>query len=91
MTATLHPLVPGDHPERDEELERARAEVAELQEALRSSRTIGTAIGIIMERYQLDAEAAVGFLKRVSSEQNRKLRDLAAGLVETRHLPTNDA
>jgi AmiR/NasT family two-component response regulator len=91
MTSSVQPLVPDGHSERDEHLLRARTEIAELQEALRSNRTIGAAVGIIMERYVLDADAALGFLKRVSSQHNRKLRDLAAELVETRNLPMDGA
>jgi AmiR/NasT family two-component response regulator len=49
------------------------------------------AVGIIMERYNLDAEASLGFLKRVSSQQNRKLRDLATELLATRRLPMDGA
>lgn len=87
MTSYLQPLAPDGHEERDEHLLRARAEIEELKEALVSNRAIGAAVGIIMERYDLDAEAALRFLKRVSSQHNRKLRDLAAELVETRVLP----
>ena len=37
-------------------------EVDQLHQALQSSRTIGTAIGIVMERYHLDRDRAFGFL-----------------------------
>lgn len=90
MTSSLPPLAPGSHHqhhEHDECLLRARAQVAELEEALESNRAIGAAVGIVMERFDLDAEAALAYLKRLSSHHNRKLRDLAAELVETRRLP----
>lgn len=99
MTTSLPPLtgVSGDvaapdvttDPARDAvaELELARAEIAELREALRTNREIGAAIGIVMERFDLDADAALGYLKRLSSQHNRKLRDVAATLVETGQLP----
>jgi GAF domain-containing protein len=55
----------------------------QLHAALRSSRTIGQAIGIIMERYQLDADRAFGFLTRASSTSNTKLRVVAQEVVES--------
>ena len=91
MTSYLQPITPEGHEERDEHLLRARAEIDELREALVSNRVIGAAVGIIMERYDLDLDAALRFLKRVSSQHNRKLRELATELVETRRLPASDA
>ena len=91
MTSYLQPIAPDGHEERDEHLLRARAEIEELREALVSNRVIGAAVGIIMERYNLDQDAALRFLKRVSSQHNRKLRELATELVETRRLPASDA
>ena len=91
MTSYLQPIAPEGHEERDEHLLRARAEIDELREALVSNRVIGAAVGIIMERYDLDLDAALRFLKRVSSQHNRKLRELATELVETRRLPASDA
>ena len=58
-------------------------EVDQLRQALQSSRTIGTAIGIVMERYHLDRERAFEFLTRASSHANLKLRDVAARIVES--------
>jgi hypothetical protein len=52
-----------------------------MTEALESRTTIGTAIGILMERYQLDANRAFTFLVRTSQTGNIKLRDVAAGVV----------
>ena len=46
---------------------------------------IGQAIGILMERYEMDEERAFAFLVRASSQSNIKLRDLAAELVEARN------
>ena len=55
--------------------------VAQMEEALRSSRTVGAAIGLIMgTRHVSDAEA-FEILKAASQNSNRKLRDLAAELV----------
>ena len=52
-----------------------------MSQALASRTTIGTAIGILMERYQLDQNRAFTFLARTSQTGNVKLRDVAAGVV----------
>ena len=43
-----------------------------------------------MERFTLSAEVAFDVLRRVSSQQNMKLRDLAADIVRSRRLPGLD-
>ena len=43
--------------------------------------------GILMERYEIDADAAIAVLKRASSDLNIKVREVAAILVTTRQLP----
>ncbi|MCW2783714.1 MAG: hypothetical protein JWP74_231 [Marmoricola sp.] len=48
---------------------------------------IGQATGIVMERYDLDAERAFDYLVRVSQTSNTKMRDVAAQLVAERQLP----
>jgi GAF domain-containing protein len=53
----------------------------QLGEALRTRKTIGQAIGIVMERYQIDEDRAFHFLLRTSSTSNTKLRDVAQELV----------
>jgi GAF domain-containing protein len=52
-----------------------------LNSALSSSRAIGMAIGIVMERYQLDPDRAFIYLARVASTSETKLREVAAQLV----------
>ena len=48
-----------------------------------SSRTlIGQAVGVVMSEFTLDAEQAFAYLKRVSSESNTKLRDVAGDIVQ---------
>lgn len=59
----------------------------QLQSALETRTVIGQATGIVMERYGLDADTAFKVMRRLSSEHNRKLRDLAAEVVAERHLP----
>lgn len=55
---------------------------AELEQALISSRTIGAAVGILMASRQVSQDAAFTMLREASQRSNRKLRDLAAELVE---------
>lgn len=52
-----------------------------LEQGLRNRTTIGAALGIVMERYGLTEQVALDHLKRRSSAENRKLRDLAADIV----------
>jgi hypothetical protein len=52
-----------------------------LNQALTSRGQIGQAVGILMERYRLDPDAAFGFLVRVSQTGNVKLREVAAGII----------
>jgi len=54
---------------------------AQLEEALKTSRTIGAAIGIIMGTQQVSEETAFDVLQTASSNSNRKLREIAAELV----------
>lgn len=57
-------------------------EVEDLHRALEARRTIGQAIGIVMERYELTDERAFAFLARLSSHRNVKLRQVAQEIVE---------
>lgn len=57
------------------------AEVAQLREALDSRTVIGQATGIYMERFRVPNDAAFAMLVRMSQAENRKLRDIAAGIV----------
>jgi GAF domain-containing protein len=62
-------------------LHQAR-ELANLHEALATRKLIGQAIGIVMERYQMNEDRAFAFLVRASSHSNVKLRDIAHELVD---------
>lgn len=55
--------------------------VEQLTEALATRRTIGQAMGIVMERYTIDDEQAFRFLTRLSQTTNTKLRLVAEDLV----------
>ena len=52
-----------------------------LTQGLASRTVIGAAVGIVMERYQLEESQAFQFLVRVSQTSNLKLRDVAESLV----------
>jgi len=60
-------------------LETERAE--QLQQGLASNREIGAAIGILMASRNLTQEQAFAVLSQASQRLNRKLRDIAAGIV----------
>jgi len=55
--------------------------IAQLSTALESRTIIGKAIGIVMERYQMDEDRAFAYLTRASSHGNIKLRELAQEIV----------
>ena len=63
-------------------LGRARRE-SQLSEAIDARKTIGQAIGLVMERYEIDEERAFQFLVRVSTTSNIKLRDIAREVIDT--------
>jgi GAF domain-containing protein len=61
-----------------------------LARALETRTVIGQATGMIMERYGLDEQTAFNVLRRLSSQDNRKLNDLAQQVVADRTLPHVD-
>jgi GAF domain-containing protein len=56
-----------------------------LHEGLLTRKVIGQALGILMERYEMDEDRAFAFLVRASSHKNIKLRVLAQVLVDERN------
>jgi hypothetical protein len=54
-----------------------------LEQALDSNREIGVAIGVLMSSHLLTQQQAFDMLRMASQRSHRKLRDLAAGVVET--------
>jgi signal transduction histidine kinase/DNA-binding response OmpR family regulator len=68
-------------------VDAAQTTVGQLRQALQSNRTTGTAVGIVMARYELDSERAFKVLVRTSQQSNRKLHDIAAEVVRTGALP----
>ncbi|WP_323097429.1 ANTAR domain-containing protein [Intrasporangium sp. YIM S08009] len=61
----------------------SREQVAQLEEALRTSRQIGAAIGIVMANRRVDEQGAFDVLRKASSLTNRKLRLVAEDVVLT--------
>lgn len=57
-------------------------QVEQLSEALHTRTDIGTAVGIVMERYGIDRNRAFAFIVRNSNNQNLKLRVLAQQVIE---------
>jgi transcriptional regulator with GAF, ATPase, and Fis domain len=64
------------------------AERAHLTRAVHTRTVIGQAQGVLMQRYDIDAEQALAVLRRYSSHSNRKLRDIAADTVRDHGLST---
>jgi GAF domain-containing protein len=62
-------------------LGRARHE-HQLNESVASRQAIGTAVGIVMERYRITEDRAFQFLVRASSTGNVKLRSIAQQVVD---------
>jgi hypothetical protein len=63
-------------------------QVGSLGEALQSRQDIGTAVGITMQRYEIDRDQAFGFLVRISNDRNIKLRDIAHQIIDGTFDPT---
>jgi GAF domain-containing protein len=53
-----------------------------LNAALASRKQIGLALGILMERLDIDEDRAFAYLTRISATTETKLRDVAASIVE---------
>jgi AmiR/NasT family two-component response regulator len=56
-------------------------QVEQLSTALHTRTDIGTAVGIIMERYGIDRQRAFAFLVRTSNNRNVKLRAVALEVI----------
>ncbi|WP_371400561.1 GAF and ANTAR domain-containing protein [Kribbella sp. NBC_00662] len=58
-----------------------------LAQAVDARKLVGQAMGILMERYNLDGDQAFAVLRRYSQDTNTKLHTVALQLIETRKLP----
>ena len=59
----------------------SRESAQQMHEALRSSRRIGAAIGVVMASLNVTEEAAFMTLAEACKRSNRKLRDIAEEVV----------
>lgn len=64
----------------------ARHEVS-MAQAVDARKLVGQAMGILMERFDMNADQAFAVLRRYSQDTNTKLRNVAQQLIETRELP----
>jgi GAF domain-containing protein len=58
-----------------------------MAHAVDARKLVGQAMGILMERFDVDGDRAFAILKRYSQDTNTKLRDVAQQLIDTRRLP----
>jgi AmiR/NasT family two-component response regulator len=65
------------------QLAAATSHVGHLEQALVSSRRIGMAMGILMERHRITEERAFDRLRELSQRRNMKLRELAEQVIYT--------
>jgi GAF domain-containing protein len=66
---------------------RDRDSARNLERALDSNRAISIAIGILMAVHRVDEDAAFDLMKSTSQRLNRKLRSVAADVVQSGQLP----
>ena len=57
-------------------------QVEQLSQALHTRTDVGTAVGILMERYRIDRHQAFAFLARNSQNRNIKVRVLAQHVID---------
>jgi GAF domain-containing protein len=62
-----------------------------MTSAVDARKLVGQAMGILMERFDLDSDRAFAVLQRYSQDTNTKLRDVAQQLIDTRKLPHQPA
>ena len=67
----------------------AALKIEGLERSLDSRSIIGQALGIAMERYDLDTSHAMALLVRLSSNESKKLRDVALSIIATRTIGTD--
>lgn len=75
---------------RAREIRALRESEERLTRALGTSRDTATAVGLVMERYRLDRQAAFEALRQHARSQRRKLEDVAAEMLraaEASNLP----
>jgi len=70
---------------------RHSARADQLQEGLATNREIGAAVGILMATHRISSDEAFAMLSTASQRLNRKLRDIATGIVRSGDRPAGDA
>jgi hypothetical protein len=65
----------------------AHAKAVHLEHALKTSRDIGIAMGIVMDRHKVTRDAAFDLLRIASQHTHRKLAELAGQVADTGELP----
>lgn len=73
------------------EVTTLRRQVDNLNAALQTRSDIARALGILEERYDLDADAAFTLLARISNDRDTKLAVVATEFLTTRELPETQA
>jgi GAF domain-containing protein len=58
-----------------------------MAQAVDARKLVGQAMGILMERFDVDGDRAFAILKRYAQDTNTQLRDVAQHLIDTRKLP----
>jgi hypothetical protein len=66
----------------------AERQIDQLGLALHNRTIIGQAQGVLMERFDMSADQAFDYLRRISSTTNRKVAVVAAEIASTRRLPS---
>jgi GAF domain-containing protein len=61
----------------------AAEHIGHLHTAIHNRTVIGQATGLVMVKYELGSVAAFALLRRLSSEQNRKISAIATDIVDT--------
>jgi hypothetical protein len=56
-------------------------QAVQMEQALKTSRTIGAAIGVLMASRGISEDEAFALLKKASQNGNRKLREIAADMI----------
>jgi hypothetical protein len=65
----------------------ARERAANLERAVSSNRSIGMAMGVLMNAHKITQDDAFALLRIASQNSNRKLADMADEVIETGALP----
>ena len=69
------------------EAARDKERAEQLDRAVESNREIRMAMGVLIARERMTREQAFAVLRRASQHLNRKLRDVAAEVVDTGSVP----